>query len=65
MTPIAPPKTLPAEPAAAPLPWWRVKMMWLVLGVPLAVVVAGFVTFGIAVQTQDVVLPTTSGQAAK
>jgi hypothetical protein len=40
----------------APLPWWRVKMVWLVVGGPLAVVTASFVTLGIAITHPDPVL---------
>lgn len=39
-----------------PLPWWREPMLWLVLGGPLAVVVAGIVTAVIAVRGSDPVL---------
>lgn len=35
------------------LPWWRVKMVWLVIGGPLAVVVASFVTLGMAISHPD------------
>ena len=35
------------------LPWWRVRMVWLVLGGPAIVVVAGFVTLGIAIRGGD------------
>jgi uncharacterized protein len=38
------------------LPWWRVKTMWLVLGGPLAVVVAGTLTALIAVGGADAVV---------
>lgn len=34
-------------------PWWRVPMLWLVLGGPAAVVVAGLVTAVIAVRGAD------------
>ncbi|MCK6427362.1 MAG: hypothetical protein L6Q75_20085 [Burkholderiaceae bacterium] len=44
----------PATPAAEP--WWRVKMLWLVIGGPLAVVIAGFVTLGLALKNPDPVL---------
>ena len=36
------------------MPWWRVKTMWLVLGGPAAVVVAGVITAVIAVGGADV-----------
>ncbi len=37
-------------------PWWRVGMVWLVLGGPLAVVVAGIATAVIAVRGAEPVL---------
>jgi hypothetical protein len=37
--------------------WWREPMMWLVVGGPLVVVVAGLATVGIAVKHPDPVLP--------
>lgn len=40
------------------LPWWRVAAVWLVIGGPLAVVVAGVVTAVIAVRHGDVPLRT-------
>lgn len=39
-----------------PLPWWRVGMVWLVVGGPLVVVVAAIVTAVIAVRGADVVI---------
>lgn len=39
-----------------PLPWWRVPMVWLVVGGPLAVVVASFATLAIAISHPDPVL---------
>jgi hypothetical protein len=42
--------------AEASTPWWRVKTMWLVLGGPLAVVVAGVTTAVIAVRGGDTVV---------
>jgi hypothetical protein len=39
-------------------PWWRHPIVWLVVGGPLAVVVAGFATLAIAVANPDPVLPT-------
>jgi hypothetical protein len=44
-------------------PWWRVKMMWLVLGGPAMVVVASIVTAVIAYRGADEVL-TESNQPA-
>jgi hypothetical protein len=48
-----------SERNAAPmptLPWWRVPMVWLVIGGPAAVVVASFVTLGMALSHPDPVL---------
>lgn len=42
--------------APAPMPWWRVRMVWLVVGGPLVVVVASFVTLGLALNRPDPVL---------
>lgn len=47
------------KPSAQPLPalpWWRVRMLWLVIGGPLAVVVASFVTLALAITHPDPVL---------
>ncbi|MFO1294599.1 MAG: hypothetical protein U1F07_16285 [Rubrivivax sp.] len=38
------------------LPWWRVRMLWLVLGGPIAVVVASFATLVIALTHPDPVI---------
>ena len=40
-------------------PWWRVGMVWLVVGGPLVVVVAALTTAVIAVRGADVVLTET------
>lgn len=42
------------------LPWWRVPMVWLVIGGPLLVVIASFVTLGLALKYPDPVLQTSS-----
>lgn len=42
-----------------PSPWWRHRMMWLVVGGPLVVVVAAIATAVIAIQGADDVLPVT------
>lgn len=49
------------SPPALPTAWWRVGMMWLVLGGPLAVVIAGVTTAVIAVRGADTVLPRDDG----
>ncbi len=47
----------PPEAHSMPvLPWWRVRMVWLVIGGPLAVVVASFVTLALAILNPDPVL---------
>lgn len=49
-----------------PMPWWRVRMVWLVLGGPLVVVLASLVTLGIAITHPDPVLaPPPAANAAE
>jgi hypothetical protein len=49
----------PSTPEAADTtPWWRVKMLWLVLGGPIVVVIASFITLGLAITHPDPVLST-------
>lgn len=38
-------------------PWWRERVMWLVVGGPVVVVLAGLVTVWIAARGADRVLP--------
>ena len=38
------------------LPWWRVPMVWLVIGGPALVVVASFATLALAILKPDPVL---------
>ena len=45
-----------AAAAAAPRPWWREGMVWLVIGGPAVVVVAGIATAVIAYRGADEVL---------
>ncbi len=40
------------------MPWWKYKMVWLVIGGPLVVVVASFVTLALAIRNPDPVLDT-------
>ncbi len=51
-----------AHPAPPTTPWWRVGMVWLVIGGPLTVVVAGIVTAVIAIRGADPVLDTSARQ---
>ena len=47
----------PNEPhSTAGLPWWRTGAMWLVVGLPAAVIVGGCATFWIAMARPDVVV---------
>jgi uncharacterized protein len=45
-----------------PMPWWRIRMMWLVLGGPTVVVVASIATLVIAIRNPD---PIVSAPAAR
>lgn len=44
-------------------PWWNHGFVWLVWGGPALVVVASFVTLGIAITHPDPVLPTKAAAA--
>ncbi|MFD1710611.1 nitrogen fixation protein FixH [Ottowia flava] len=49
-----PPASAHAAPAEAPSgPWWKYGHMWMVVGGPLVVVVAAFVTLWLAIRTPD------------
>ncbi len=37
-------------------PWWRLPIVWMVIGGPAAVVVAGFATLAIAIANPDPVI---------
>ncbi|MDP2007636.1 MAG: hypothetical protein Q8K45_18345 [Rubrivivax sp.] len=52
----------PATDPEASTPWWRVPFVWMVIGGPLTVVVAGFATLAIAIAYPDpvIVTPVTS-----
>lgn len=50
----------PTPSGADTMPWWKYKMVWLVIGGPLIVVVASFVTLGLAIRYPDPVLDTTA-----
>lgn len=45
------PESTPASP-----PWWKFGYMWLVVGGPAIVVVAGFVTLWLAIRNPDPVV---------
>lgn len=44
----------PAE--TAPSPWWRLPIVWMVIGGPLVVVVASFATLALALLNPDPVI---------
>lgn len=59
-------RSKPDVPASAPpLPWWRIGMVWLVIGGPLVVVVAGLVTAVIAAAGADDVLSDAARRASQ
>lgn len=43
-----------------PQPWWRERFMWMVVGGPLAVVIAGFATLALAILNPDPVITTSA-----
>jgi uncharacterized protein len=53
----------PIRPIA--LPWWRYKMVWLVISGPAAVVVAGVATMVLALTHIDPVLDEPASPAAR
>lgn len=53
----------PTRPIA--LPWWRYKMVWLVISGPAVVVVAGIATMVLALTHVDPVLDEPSSAAAR
>lgn len=51
----------PVAPPHNP-PWWRLPIVWMVIGGPAVVVVAAIVTTGIAFKHVDPVLDTSKGR---
>ena len=52
-----------AEPTPRPTPtvaWWRLPIVWMVIGGPALVVVASFITLALAIQNPDPVLATSA-----
>lgn len=45
-----------ATPTEIHSPWWREPFMWMVVGGPLTVVIAGFATLAIAIAYPDPVI---------
>jgi uncharacterized protein len=54
-----------ATPVAAPptVAWWRLPIVWLVIGGPTLVVVASFITLTLAIQNPDPVLNTPAAKS--
>lgn len=48
--------SFPAPLSVDPRPWWKFGFVWMVIGGPAVVVVAGFVTLWIAVANPDPVV---------
>ena len=46
--------------AGATKPWWQYRMVWLIIGGPLVVVIASFVTLGLALRHPDPVIESTA-----
>ncbi|MEK8087791.1 nitrogen fixation protein FixH [Aquabacterium sp. A3] len=61
MAQSAPGNNAQSAPVSNP-PWWRLPIVWLVIGGPALVVVAGLTTVVIAVRNVDPVLDTSAGQ---
>ena len=59
--PAAPASPAPSATSSPPVQWWRVPMVWMVIGGPAIVVVASFATLTLAILNPDPVLDT--GQA--
>lgn len=51
-TPVSANSGTTPHPAAG-LPWWRIKWMWLIVGIPTITVVAALSTIAIAVSHYD------------
>ncbi len=55
----------PESPPELAAPWWKTPFMWLVVGGPLTVVVAGFATLAIAITHPDPVLQPAAAVSSK
>ena len=53
----SPVDTRPAVPVSPPVPWWRVGVMWLVVGGLGVVVIASFMLLATALRHADTVVP--------
>ena len=57
MRSLSPIKPRPAVALPSPVPWWRVGVMWLVVGGLGVVVVASFMLLATALRHADTVVP--------
>ena len=61
MSSIAPAVATLAESTPTPsVAWWRLPIVWMVIGGPALVVVASFITLALAIQNPDPVLATSA-----
>ena len=51
------------DPELPALPWWRIRMVWLVFGGPALVVIASCITLVLAIRGGDPPVPTTAAAA--
>jgi hypothetical protein len=56
-------KAVAPEPEASPA-WWRLPIVWMVIGGPAIVVVASFTTLALAILNPDPVLEAPRAQVA-
>lgn len=56
------PSSLSVSQADQTRPWWRYPIVWMVIGGPAIVVVASFITMGLAIKHVDPVLDVSASQ---
>jgi len=54
-----------STPPTETVAWWRLPIVWMVIGGPAIVVVASFVTLALAIRHPDPVLDTRASGAAE
>ena len=59
---MAPNPATPVQPEPT-IAWWRLPIVWLVIGGPSVVVVASFITLALAIQNPDPVLATPAAKS--
>ncbi len=63
-SPVKPETTASAEATVNSPPWWRLPIVWMVIGGPAIVVVASFATLALAILNPDPVLEAPPAQVA-